>query len=275
MRQRPEDGLGIAGLRQRQRLARQPFQITVLAHVDHCLRAEFLAQESVEGKIAMRRHEIGRVIAFFRINIIAARRLDTDQQVAEPGERQRESAIADIGISLRHTPTRADFILNLSRKRFQEILVSTQGKRLAHDLAIKAGIGRPQHQVPYQRIAITRNIGDRITGLLHRPHHLDGARRRIQTDAIAEPSVTVRIVRHDERNPPALRRHLPEPRPVGGKRCHIVHAPGIRLAGNDIGLDRSVVTRRRFEGYGARQHPAIHLRQRDIHAEITRREPLR
>ncbi len=202
MRQRSEDRFGITGFRQRQCLARQPFQIAMLAHVDHRIGAELFAQEGIEGEIAMRRHEIGRVIAFLRIDIVAACRLDADEQPAETRKGERKSTLAHVGIGLRIAPSRVDFILNLIGKRGEEILVSTQGKPLAHNLAVETGIGRPGHQMPHERIAIIGNIGERITSLRHRPHHLDRPGGRIEPDAIAEPSVPVRIVRHDQRDTP-------------------------------------------------------------------------
>ena len=91
MRHRAEDGFRIAGFRQRQSLARQPFEIAVLAHMDDGMGAIFLAQVGVEGEIAMRRHEVRRMVGFLRIDIVAARRLDADQRFAEARQRQGEA----------------------------------------------------------------------------------------------------------------------------------------------------------------------------------------
>ena len=81
MRHRAEHRLGETVRRQRQRLAGEPFEIAVLAHVNHSI-----AQHSdvrIKGEIAMRRHKVRRVIGLFRIDIVAARRLDADQRPAE------------------------------------------------------------------------------------------------------------------------------------------------------------------------------------------------
>ena len=99
-----EDRLGEAVGRERQRLARQPFEIAVLAHVDHGMGAEALAQPSVEGEIAMRRRQIRVVIARGRIDVVAARRLDADDQIAERQHGERESAVHDMRIVGRFSP---------------------------------------------------------------------------------------------------------------------------------------------------------------------------
>ncbi|MCL6708413.1 hypothetical protein M8R20_15535 [Pseudomonas sp. R2.Fl] len=123
MRQRPEHGLRIAGLRQSQRLARQPFEIAVLAHVDHRVDAGNLTQIGIEGEIAVRRHEIRRMIAFLRIDVVATRRLDAEEHIAEAGERQGETTVDKERITFRSAPARGHIFLKFFRKRFKELYV--------------------------------------------------------------------------------------------------------------------------------------------------------
>jgi len=120
MRQRAEDGFRIAGLGQRQRLARQPFEIAVLAHVDHRMGVELPAQIGVEGEIAVRRHEVRRMIGLLRLDIVAARRLDADHDIAEARQRQGEPAVEEERIPLRRAPPRRHLVLNLPWKTFEE-----------------------------------------------------------------------------------------------------------------------------------------------------------
>src|SRR3546814_21046222 len=61
VRQRPEDGLGEARRAEREGLAGQPLHVAVLAHVDHRIDADGLAQPGVEGEVAVRRSEERRV----------------------------------------------------------------------------------------------------------------------------------------------------------------------------------------------------------------------
>ena len=67
--QGPEHRLGEAVLRERQRLAGQPFEIPVLAHMDHGLDPAFPAEPGVEGEITVWWDEIGVVIGRRRIDV--------------------------------------------------------------------------------------------------------------------------------------------------------------------------------------------------------------
>ena len=98
VRQRAERDLRKAVGRERQRLARQPFQIAVLAHVDDRVRAEFPAQPAIEREIAVRRRQVRVVVAGARVDVVAARRLDPDHDVAERQHRERECAVHHMGI---------------------------------------------------------------------------------------------------------------------------------------------------------------------------------
>ena len=106
--QGPEHGLRQAVGRERERLARQPFQIAVLAHVDDRVRAEFPAQPAIEREIAVRRRQVRVVIAGARVDVIAARRLDPDHDVAERQQRERERAATDMRIGVRRPPALDD-----------------------------------------------------------------------------------------------------------------------------------------------------------------------
>ena len=55
----------------------------MLAHVDERVGAELFAQPEIEGEIAVRRDEVGVVVARLRVDVVAARRLDADRDVAE------------------------------------------------------------------------------------------------------------------------------------------------------------------------------------------------
>ena len=83
MRHRPQNCLGQAAVTQGQGLARQPFQIAMLAHMYSCLCLLVMANPEIEGQIVMRRDKIGRMIGFHRINIIPARRLQAQSDLAE------------------------------------------------------------------------------------------------------------------------------------------------------------------------------------------------
>ena len=81
--ERPERSLRKALGRERQRLPRQPFHVAVLAHVHHRMGVEGGAQPGVEGEIAMRRRQVGVVVALLGVDVVAPCRLDRDNDIAE------------------------------------------------------------------------------------------------------------------------------------------------------------------------------------------------
>ncbi len=78
----PERG-GIAGRVERRGLAGQPFEIAVLAVVDHGVGGELVAQPEIGGEIGVRRHEVGVVVAGGLVEMVAAGGLQQDGDVAE------------------------------------------------------------------------------------------------------------------------------------------------------------------------------------------------
>ena len=115
MGQGAEHGFRKAVRRQRQRLARQPLQIAVLAHVDDRVRAELLAQPGVEREIAVRRRQVRGVVAGARVDVIAARRLNPDHDVAERQDGKSERTIGHMRIGGRLTPPLDDALLHVGR----------------------------------------------------------------------------------------------------------------------------------------------------------------
>lgn len=88
VRQRTEQRVRPAFGGQADSLARQPFQVAVLADVQQGIGAVGVAQPEVERQVAVRRHQVGIVVDRRRIELIAARRLDADegQAIAQAGD---------------------------------------------------------------------------------------------------------------------------------------------------------------------------------------------
>ena len=93
MRQRPERGFREAGGGKRQRLARQPFEIAMLAEMDHGMGIKRTAQPGIEREIAVRRRQVGIVIAGGGINVVATRRLDRHGDIAKREYREDEGTL--------------------------------------------------------------------------------------------------------------------------------------------------------------------------------------
>ena len=154
MRHRAEHRFRITRPRQGQRLARQPFEIAVFAHMDDRMGVEMTAQPGIEGKIAMRRHQIRRVITGLRIDVIAARRLDADHHIAKAQKPEPEGAVPEERVVLRRTPALADRLLDRRIEPGEKGLIIAQGQLLAAVALSPQCIGRTGFQRANQRIAI-------------------------------------------------------------------------------------------------------------------------
>ncbi len=122
MRQRAERRLGETFRRQRYRLARQPFEIAVLAHLDDGIGAEAISKPGVKGE---RRHQIGRMIARRWINVVTASRLQPDRDFTETeggdGEITAiEPALAKERVALGRAPTCGHSVLHRRRQGGEE-----------------------------------------------------------------------------------------------------------------------------------------------------------
>ena len=130
--QRPQGRLGKAFGRQRHRLARQPFQVSVLAHMNHGVGVKTPPEPSVEGEIVVRRHQVRVVVAGLGIQMIAARRLQADGGVPQSECRDGEaSAIGLAGDEERvffgAAPAVVDGFSHRFRQRRQERLIIGHG----------------------------------------------------------------------------------------------------------------------------------------------------
>ena len=243
--------LGEAIGRQRQRLARQPFQIAVLAHMDHRIGTKSVLKPGVEGQIIVRRRQIGVVIAGGGIDIVAARRLHRDRYLTETGCRQDEIAAMQAArhkerIGLRRAPPPGHGIAQALGKAVEIRVVVGQRQGLA-DLA--AGQGAPviggSGLHPFdQGVAIGRNMIEIIAGGPQRPQHLDGGGGGIEADAVAQTAVAVGIVGQNQGHPPLGRDLAPQAGPVGRQSGDEGDAVGDRDMTGDIALGGGVASRR-------------------------------
>ena len=109
--QRPQGPLRKTAGGQPQSLARQPFQVAVLAHMHHRMGAKLLAQPEVLGQVGVGGRQVGAVIAEGRIPVVAAVRLDQHAHVAELQTTDREAGCSSGGanqsdIEFRRSPHR-------------------------------------------------------------------------------------------------------------------------------------------------------------------------
>ena len=77
-RRRSENCFRETRVGQRDGFSGQPFKIAVLAHLDDCMGVELEPKPEIKCNVIVRRHKIGAVISFFRVKVVAPRRLDSD-----------------------------------------------------------------------------------------------------------------------------------------------------------------------------------------------------
>ena len=205
VRKRPERGLRAAGGGERERLARQPFEVAVLAHVHH--RVHPGPQPGVEGEVAVRGHERGVVVGRARVDVIAARRLDAHRHVAEAHRRHRESGRPVLRrheerVPFGSAPACAHRIAHFRRETGEEGEVLVQRKPFADLASRRLRVRRPCRQRPDERVAVRGNAVDGVSRRSHRAQQLQGSGGGVEADAVSEAPVAVGVVREHDADAP-------------------------------------------------------------------------
>ncbi len=221
MRGRTKNGLREAILGQRQRLARQPFHIAMLSKVNDRIDAKHMTQPDIKGEIVVRRHQIGRVIAFKRIDVIATRGLQPDHHIAKRQDGKRKGILTrQIERIIHWVAPGLNYLIPDGRwQRIKRLLV-VRARQGHANFAISKGfeiVGRPGLDRSNQGVAIFRQIIDTVSFALHRAKCFDHAGRGIKPDPVAKAGILVGIVRHDHRHLARSSIRFAQAYPVGGK----------------------------------------------------------
>ena len=278
VRERPERGFRKAFGGERQRLARQPFHVAVLAHVHHRMGVEGRAHPRVEGEIAMRRRQVGVVVALLRIDVVATRRLDRDDHVAEPHRRECKAShiLAEEGVCLRLSPALGDGIPDRLWQRGEEARVVRERERgLGRFGAGIGGVGGACREPRHQRRAVHRPVFHPVAGFLQGLHDPHRARRRVETDAVADAPVAVGVVGEHQSHPALRRCRTCEAHPGGGECGDEAAALLVGLRHHHGRLCRLVEARLGLEGDRTGQNAPVDLGQRHVHGDIAGREAAR
>ncbi len=103
----------------------------MLAHMDDGMGIEGPAQPGICREITVRRHQIGIMVAARRIDVVAARRLYRDDDIAEAMDRQHEAAFDEKRIALHLAPALLNLLAGGSRQCFKELVVIGQRQGFA------------------------------------------------------------------------------------------------------------------------------------------------
>ena len=278
VRHRAERRFGEAPGGQAERLARQPFQVAVLAHVDDGIGAELFPHPRIEREIAVRRHQVGIVIGFFRVDIVAAGRLQPDGDIAAAEGRNGEGAAIGVArpverIGLRRAPAIRHCIADRFRQSGKEHLVIGERQGFFDPARLHGRIGRPGQQAVDQRVAVRRQVFDAVFRPRHGAQQGHRAGRGIEPDAVADAPVAVGIVGEHQSDAPLGRGPAAQLRPGGGEIGDEGDAVGRRQVPDHRCLGRRVEPGLGLEGHGAGQHAAVYFRQGDVHGDVASDQP--
>ena len=271
VRERPERGLGEARGGERQRLARQPLHVAVLADVNDRVGVEGRAQPGVEGEVAVRRRQVGVVVALLGVDVVAPRRLDRDDDVAEArgGEREAAGAGSVEGVGLRRAPARGDRGADRVRQRGKESRIGGKRERgLGRFRAAVGGVGGASSEPRHQRRAVGRRVLHPVAGVPEGGHDVRRARRRVQADAVADAPVAVGVVGEHQGDAALRRGRAGETHPGGGQGGHEAAALRVRLRHHDGRLRRRVEARLGLERDRAGEDAPVDLGQRHVHGDV-------
>ena len=128
-RHRPDHRFRKAGPRQRDRLARQPFQRAVRAHVDDGVDPDDVPQPEPERQQRMARRQGRVVIVRAPARRPAAVGRQRDDGVAEAAGAEAERTGPRIGVEFRRAPGGVDLCANRCRKLHEQFSVSGDRER--------------------------------------------------------------------------------------------------------------------------------------------------
>ena len=277
VRQWPQHRLGQAAGRKGGGFSGQPLEVAVLAQMDHRVRVEPLPQPEIEGQVAMRRVEVGRVVAGVGVDVVAAGGLEADHDVAQRQKRQGEGAGHDMRVAFGLPPTRQHAPLHVRRQPGEQLVVG--GERQADPDRARGPprqlVGRAGGEPADQLGPVRRHVAQAVACTVHGPEYLDAACRHIEADPVGEPAVAARVVGQDDSDAPIRGRRLAQPDPGPRERRQPCHPVRHRPVPGQAGLGGAVARAALLERDGERADPAVDLGQGHVHRQVARAEPTR
>ena len=265
-RQRAGDDFRKAVRGERDRLAGQPFQRAVRAHVNERVDLRDVLQPQAEGDQRMPRRQRRIVIIGAALRRAAAVRRQRDHNVAEGLRAETERAVAHIGIVCRLAPSLAQPRDGCGRQPRQQIFVLRERERRI------VGAGGERIEQFARRL---RRAVHGVTGGGKIVEQREHACRHIEPDRIAGAARRAGIIRHQHGDAPFAARQGAQPHQRGDAVRD--HGDAIRLGpARQRGEGETLLRRQRIlEGDGAGEDAAVELGQHDMHREIGGAEPAR
>ena len=244
---------------ERDRLAGEPFERAVRAHVDERIDLGHVLQPKPEGDERVPRRQQRIVIVGAALRRAAAVGRQRDQKLAECLRAEAKAAVAHVGIVRRLAP-------GIAQPRDRGIRHARQQGFVFADAEcglIAAGGERIE-----QMTRRSRNAAHHVAGGGEIVEERDHARRHVEPDRVSGAPWCAGIVRHQHRDPPLAARQGAQAHecgdPVGDQR----HAVRLGTA-RERGEGEPFVRRQRIlEGDGAGEDAAVEFREHDVHRQI-------
>ena len=193
---------GVAGGRQPDALARQPFQSAVLAQVNDGVGAENIPNPAVIGDIVVGRGQVGAVVNGDGVFAETPGRLQSHEHIAQVKPGDGQTAVDAINIAGRRSPMAG---------HFGGDVIGKSGKPLGVTAGIDVSGGETQlllgqgiavvaatvDDAAHQFVAVGRDVRDLIAGIPQGAQHRDGGCGGVQPDGVADAGVFGRVVAED------------------------------------------------------------------------------
>ena len=256
----------------------------MLAHMHNRMSAKGVTQPEIEGQVIVRWHQIGGMVGLGRVDVIAARRLQGDNGIAEFQNREFEPVRwaclrrgylgTEEGVVLRIAPAVLDLLADGQGQRGILGLIGVQRHQHAALARETVGqpVGRASHHLVHKVLGIFRDIRDLVARIRQVVQRQLRGRRRVQPDAIGEPPILVGIVGQHQRDLAIGRGNRAQLGPIGRQFGHEIHPPAVGLIGGDGAFGGRIEIGFTLEADRARQDAAIHFGQGHIHRDIAGRQ---
>lgn len=225
-RQVAQRGVGPASRRHAQRLARQPFQVAVLAQVHDRVSAESDVQPTVGGQVMVTRRQVGVVVDGDRVLPEAAGRLHHQDQVAGSHCGDDDLAVGVVAaiheqVAGRRPPVPGHRVGEFGGQGSKPVAIVLGGH--PDWVARQLPFGEPVGVLPAafdqrvdQGVTVVRLDAGQITHLVaalaHRPQQRDRAGRGVEPDRVADAGVLGRVGREHQGDTLVGGGDVPQPR---------------------------------------------------------------
>ncbi len=276
VRQRAEQGVRPALCRQPDALAGQPFEVAVLADMDHRVGGKGMAQPEVKRQVAVRRHQVRIVVHRAGVHLVTPRRLNADEGQAKAQAGHHQPATAVHRVLLRRPPTlQHSLAVGLWQALEGGLVVGqAQALRTGAQVQMVEVVGHAAEQLVDQLRATARQVGQRIAFGLQGLENVQRRRWRVQANAVANAAIPGRVVGQHQGHALLRIRQARQLDPAAGQFGDKVHALGVGAVADHVGLAALAAPGHVLETDRAGDDAPVQFGQGNVHGQVTRPQAL-